>query len=1137
MPLGRSNRNFITLAVALVILVIAAVLLSTNSVNLSGTAGLEATEEVIADLPTTEPPSAEPPTADSPTEAPPVTEEPTVAQSEVTEEATAELPTTEPPTDEPAGDPPMMMQAQAAQVTPPLIVISGACFVPNEASVTFTITNNGGDMFEAGSFTVTESGQTGSAQSIFLTAGQSIGPITLSAFGTSGVTVLYRSFESSDPGSFDSQAQGFQTCRQPQPNTPTPTFTATDGPSPTATGTGTATMTPTDGPSPTPTATRIPSARINYNVSCIGPNLEMARFTLINSGGPMQSPGQYTIDVPGQPLEGPFPFQLATGESITFDRPGNARVSGSYTSSQSGRTESFTYDAGCLPRPIQTPTPTEPGTTLTPSFTPTEPGTTLTPVSTPTSTQPGSTLTPPVPTSTSTPPTTPPEFALSGVCDNSGGLTFTIRNNGGNQPAAGPYTITGPGGQLASGQFGPLSTGQQTSISLSGPVNGSYTLSAGGQTFTYTGTCGQPPQITLVGQCSPQGGITFVIRNTGGSPLPTGSYIVTGPNGQLASGQFGPLGPGETVNVQVPGPVAGTYTLTANGQAYTFTDTCGQPPQPNVTLTGQCNVAGGVTFNIRNTGAGVLPAGTYQVTGPNGQIASGPYGPLNPGQSVDITIDGPVAGTYTLSAAGQTFTFTDTCGEPLVTLVGQCNVAGGIIFTISASGTGSIPGGSYQVTGPDGQVTSGQYGPLNAGESTTVTIAGPVAGTYTITAAGQTYTFTDTCEEQYVCGEDLEAPPTGNGPGFPIIDLEICGPDNSQLERAEWTPVEIGGAVCPDWLVYHTNITGDWEIFRLGELPGNPDADVNLSKGVGFRVSDVAPSRSPDGGWITFASTRDGNWEVYVGTTDGEFQQRVTYNETAIDVDPVWSPTGSSIAFESGRDGNWNLYIVDVATGVERQLTDHPANDINPFWSADGTKIVFQSDRDGLWQIYELDVATLETRRISDGSGDDHDPQYSFDMTKIAFRSYRDGENSVIYVMDVDGSNVTQISDPAGDATNHAWSEDDALLAYQSNLDGDKDIYVHEFETELTRLLTDNTIDDYAPTWLCAAPTIVFTSDITGDSNIFSTNALPINAPAILVEEEANQMTFDPAADQYPQNTPPEENASREGVVPARRVP
>jgi Tol biopolymer transport system component len=232
--------------------------------------------------------------------------------------------------------------------------------------------------------------------------------------------------------------------------------------------------------------------------------------------------------------------------------------------------------------------------------------------------------------------------------------------------------------------------------------------------------------------------------------------------------------------------------------------------------------------------------------------------------------------------------------------------------------------------------------------------------------------------------------------------------------------------------------------------------------------------------------------------------------------------------------------VVDVTTGAETQLTTETSNEIHPFWHPDSNKLVYQSDRDGIWQIYELDLTTspyTETL-LSDGAGDDHDPAYSNDGEQIAFRSYRDGENSVVYVMDADGSNLLQISDPAGDALNQVFSPDDSLVAYESDLDGDKDIYVYEFETEQTRLLTDNTTEDVAPTWYCESTTIVWTSnatedkDVGADNNIFSVNSLPIDAPPIDVKAEASQLTSDPAVDQYPQDVPAIENASRAGQVP-----
>ena len=361
-------------------------------------------------------------------------------------------------------------------------------------------------------------------------------------------------------------------------------------------------------------------------------------------------------------------------------------------------------------------------------------------------------------------------------------------------------------------------------------------------------------------------------------------------------------------------------------------------------------------------------------------------------------------------------------------------------------------------------------------------------------------------------------------------------------------------------------MTGDWEIFRLGLLPGNPDADDNLSKGYGRNVTDLAPTRSPDARWIAFVSNRDGNWEIYVAPVDGTLEEirRITFNDRAIDLDPVWSPDGTKLVYESTVDGNWEIRYFDLLTGEKRRLTNHPANDINPFWSEDGTRILFQSDRyidsagQVLWQIYELDLNNLdaEPRRLSDGTSDDHDPMYSFDGTKIAFRSYRDdasGQKSTVYVMNYDGSELTRVSELGGDATNHTFSPDGTLIAYQSDINqGINDIYVYEIATGRTRLITENSgvteggvqyaaVPDVSPTWFCNSTTLVFATQMfderdPGDAfDIVMTEALPIDAPAIKVDTEAIVMTTNREShDWAPQNSPAEENASRVGIVPPK---
>ena len=59
----------------------------------------------------------------------------------------------------------------------------------------------------------------------------------------------------------------------------------------------------------------------------------------------------------------------------------------------------------------------------------------------------------------------------------------------------------------------------------------------------------------------------------------------------------------------------------------------------------------------------------------------------------------------------------------------------------------------------------------------------------------------------------------------------------------------------------------------------------------------------------------------------------------------VWSPDSRRIAFTSDRDGNPQVFVLDLATGVDEQVTHQPLGASGPVWSPDGKSIAFVSER------------------------------------------------------------------------------------------------------------------------------------------------------------------------------------------------
>ncbi len=127
--------------------------------------------------------------------------------------------------------------------------------------------------------------------------------------------------------------------------------------------------------------------------------------------------------------------------------------------------------------------------------------------------------------------------------------------------------------------------------------------------------------------------------------------------------------------------------------------------------------------------------------------------------------------------------------------------------------------------------------------------------------------------------------------------------------------------------------------------------------------------------------------------------------------------------------------------------------------------------------------------------------------------------------MNGDSSERQALSDPKGNAVNPAWSPDKGLIAYQSDLKGVSDIYVYQISSRQTRQITDTSTQSYAPTWTCDGSTLIYTSVVNGNAQLFQTAALPIDAKPVK-SADASELTGDNATNQNPENFPAVEDAS-----------
>jgi Tol biopolymer transport system component len=257
-------------------------------------------------------------------------------------------------------------------------------------------------------------------------------------------------------------------------------------------------------------------------------------------------------------------------------------------------------------------------------------------------------------------------------------------------------------------------------------------------------------------------------------------------------------------------------------------------------------------------------------------------------------------------------------------------------------------------------------------------------------------------------------------PGDSRWFVQVMNSDGS--DRVRLAAGQSGFLSAPSWspdgskLAFASDAEGHSDIWVM-DIDGSNA--VNLTQD---EAEDHSPAWSPDGHWIAFASLRDSRyWELYVMRPDGADLQRLTWWEDASDLSPSWSPDGTKIAFASKRDGNWEIYTMDRDGGNLARLTDNPADDTNPAWAPDGSRIAFVSTRDGYAEIYVMSITGGQVTNISNAPySSEHGPTWSPDGGRIAFYSDRDGSWN-IHVMASDGSDVTRLTGGQSNDQVPAW--------------------------------------------------------------------------------------------------------------------
>lgn len=231
---------------------------------------------------------------------------------------------------------------------------------------------------------------------------------------------------------------------------------------------------------------------------------------------------------------------------------------------------------------------------------------------------------------------------------------------------------------------------------------------------------------------------------------------------------------------------------------------------------------------------------------------------------------------------------------------------------------------------------------------------------------------------------------------------------------------------------------------------------------------DVAPSISPDGRWLAYASQAwpdaSGQYDVYLMNLSSYSRSRVTSSSMDED-DPVFSPDGTRLAHRRfWVVSNAQVYTMRTDGADVRRLT----NDQYFYWDlrwAPGQTLLFQSNRDDTnGEIYSMNPDGTGLRRLTQSPGSDRWPAWSPDGSRVAFASTRSGRWQ-IYVMNADGSGVTNVSNNSASEQQPCWSPDGTMIVYVSGTDAGAEIWVMNADGSNKRRVTSNSYLDGSPAW------------------------------------------------------------------------
>ena len=204
---------------------------------------------------------------------------------------------------------------------------------------------------------------------------------------------------------------------------------------------------------------------------------------------------------------------------------------------------------------------------------------------------------------------------------------------------------------------------------------------------------------------------------------------------------------------------------------------------------------------------------------------------------------------------------------------------------------------------------------------------------------------------------------------------------------------------------------------------------------------ETAPTISPDGAVVAFATNASGSWDIYSQRVGGRNRTLIVGDPRRDEKGPAFSPDGSRIAFHEG-DSDGGIFVAGATGESIRRLTDQG---YHPAWSPGGEQIAYS--------------------------------------TEEIFDPYSRQGVSHLWVVGVGGGAPRRLSEQ--DAAQASWSPGGDRLVFWSNVGGQRDLYTIGTDGGTPVPVLQDEHVDFAPVWLPGGDAIMFVSDRGGSINLW----------------------------------------------------